>query len=128
MEELIVIVLQFLLEFIFEILINLPFDWPRKSRMTPEKEKTIGKSFVMFCIGCGLAWLSAIVFPRTFIHHPALRIANLLLAPVAAAYISRTIAEHTAEANANIRPRNHFWQAFWFTLGFVAVRFAYANH
>ena len=26
-----------------------------------------------------------------------------------------------------IVPRNHFWKAFWFTLGLVVIRFAYAT-
>ena len=126
MEDLIILILQFLLEFAFDILFNLPFNWPRKSRMTPEKEALIGKNCVMLALGIVLAFISFLVFKRTFIRHSSLRIANLLLAPVVAAYLSRTIAEHTAETNPNIKPRNHFWQAFWFTLGFVVIRFAYA--
>ena len=55
----------------------------------------------------------------------ALRIANLVLAPVASAFISQAIARRRSRHNKFIIPRNHFWQAFWFTLGIVTVRFAY---
>jgi hypothetical protein len=44
------------------------------------------------------------------------------------AYISKTIATRRAENNQHIKPQNHYWQAFWFTLGFTMVRFAYAAH
>jgi hypothetical protein len=56
----------------------------------------------------------------------ALRIANLVLAPITSAFISQAIARHRSKRNRFINPRNHFWQAFWFTLGIVTVRFAYA--
>jgi hypothetical protein len=57
---------------------------------------------------------------------PALRIVNLVSAPVASAFISQAIARRRSRHNPFITPRNHFWQSFWFTLGIVAVRFAYA--
>ncbi len=125
MEDVLIIILQFLLEFFFNVLIDLPFDWPRKNRQTPESDKLIGTCFVMFCVSCGLAWCTLLVFPRTLIRLPALRIANLFLAPPVAAFIAACIADRYAQTNPWILPRNHFWRAFWFTLGFVAVRFAY---
>jgi hypothetical protein len=56
-----------------------------------------------------------------------LRLANLPVAPLVSAYIAQAIARRRREANPLIAPRNHFWKAFWFTLGLVAIRFAYAT-
>jgi hypothetical protein len=127
MEDIIVIVLQFLIEFIFNVLLNVPFDLPSGSRKTPEKTGIAGGCFLWWVGGSALAYGSLQAFSYTLIRVAALRIANLVLAPVAAAYLSQALAKTRAKTNANILPRNHFWRAFWFTLGYVTVRFAYAK-
>jgi ABC-type Fe3+ transport system permease subunit len=68
-----------------------------------------------------------LVVKHTVVSVSALRIANLVLAPVASAFLSEAIANHRAKENPFIIPRNHFWQALFFTLGLVLVRFAYAS-
>jgi hypothetical protein len=40
--------------------------------------------------------------------------------------ISQACAAMRARRRPFIVPREHFWQSFWFTLGLVCVRFAYA--
>lgn len=127
MEEILIVILQFLFEFALDVLGNLPFDWPSRNRSTPEPENIFLRCFLWFCGGCLLAGLSLIVFRHTLIAAPALRIANLVLAPLASAFLSAAIARQRALENPFIVPRNHFWQAFWFTLGLVAIRFAYAT-
>jgi len=79
-----------------------------------------------FIVGCGLASASMLVLKHTWISHPALRIANLIVAPVTSAFISQAIARRRARNHPFIIPRNHFWQSFWFTLGIVTVRFTCA--
>jgi predicted permease len=126
MEDLIIAVLQFLFEFTLEIFSYTPLDWPSRSRSLPESETIAGKCVFLFVVGCGLAWLSVLILKHTMISLSALRIANLVLAPITSAFISQAIARHRSKRNRFINPRNHFWQAFWFTLGIVTVRFAYA--
>lgn len=127
MEELLIVIIQFLFEFTLDVIGNIPFDWPSSNRTTPEPKSIFLRCFLGFCGGCLLAGVSLLVVKHTFISVSALRIANLMLAPVASAFLSKAIAIHRARANAFIIPCNHFWQAFWFTFGLVLTRFAYAS-
>ncbi len=126
MEDLILVILQFLFEFLLEIFSNLPFDWPLSRKDGWEAANLTGKCLTFFLLGCGLAIISMLVFKRTWISHPALQILNLVLAPIISAFISQAIARRRSRRHPDVIPRDHFWQAFWFTLGLVFVRFAYA--
>jgi hypothetical protein len=128
MEEILVIIIQVLFEFIFDVLLNIPFDWPSKNRTTPEPDSIWPSCFLWFMGASFLGWVSLLFFKHTLITSPALRVANLALAPLVSATLSKAIATRRAEKNLFIFPRNHYWQAFWFTLGFTMVRFAYATH
>ena len=127
MEDLIIIILQAIFEFVVESVSYLPLDWwPSRSRTSPESDTVTANCCIWFIIGCGLACVSMLFLKRTWISLPALRIANLVLAPIASAFISQAIARRRSRRNRFIIPRNHFWQSFWFTFGLVSVRFAYA--
>ena len=128
MEELLIAIIQFLLEFALDVLSSIPFDWPSRNRTTPELENISLRCFLWFCGGCLLAGLSLLIFKHTIISVSALRIANLALAPISSAFLSQALASRRATKNIFIVPRNHFWQAFWFTLGLTLIRFAYASH
>jgi hypothetical protein len=123
MEDLIVLVLQGIFEFIVEVLCYVPFDWPR-TRDTTSLTETC---FALFALGALLAGVSVVFFRHTFLALPALRIANLMLAPIASAYLSQALARRRARRGADSVPRDRFWQAFWFTTGLVAVRFVLAT-
>jgi hypothetical protein len=125
MEDLIIAILQFLFEFLIESFTWTPFDWPSRSRSLPESESITSKCLAWFIIGAGLACVSMLFLKHTWISLPILRMANLVLAPITSAFISQAIACHRRKRNPFIIPRNHFWKAFWFTLGIVVVRFAY---
>jgi hypothetical protein len=126
MEEVFIAFLQFVFELALSIFANVPFDWPSKNRRTPEPESIWLAGFWWFLGGCLVAWISTLFMKHTFISVPALRMLNIVVAPIASAYFSQAIARRRSKININIVPRNHFWQAFWFTLGLVLVRFAYA--
>jgi hypothetical protein len=128
MEELLIVLVQFLFEFALDVLINLPFNWPSKKRGRPGPDAIWIWCILWFGLGCLLAGISLLVMRHSIISLPTLRVANLVAAPIASAYLSQAIASHRARENAFIVPRNHFWQAFWFTLGLTLVRFAYAAH
>ena len=128
MEEILVVLVQFLIEFFFDIFLNIPFDWPSRNRRLPEPEAIFGNCVLWLIGSVVLGFISLLVFKHTLIASPNLRIANLFLAPLTSAAISKAIAARRALQNPNIIPRNHYWQAFWFTLGYTAVRFAYATH
>jgi len=123
MEDLLIVILQCVFEFLLEIFFYspldwLPWDWPKG---------LFGKCLGCFIIGCSLAGLSVLLFKYTWISHPVLRMANLVFAPVASAFIAQALARHRSEMSRPIIPRNSFWQAFWFTFGVVLVRFIYAT-
>ena len=126
MEELFILILQFLIEFVIDVLIYVPFDLPSKNRNKPEPESIVIPCSLWLVGGGVLAIVSLTVFDKTLIKVPELRMANLVLAPVVSGLISRAIAARRAESNKFIVPRNHFWYAFWFTLGLVLIRFTYA--
>lgn len=126
MEELIILIIQAFFEIFLQIFISHPFDLHSKKK--PDPESIWPYSILWFFGGCFLAWLSLFLFKHTFIPMPGLRIANLILSPVVAAYISGAIARRRAKTNDFVVPRDHFWLAFWFTLGFAVIRFAYATH
>lgn len=126
MEELFVLLFQFLIEFTVNVLGSIPFNWPSKYRTSPESESAFAKNLVWFLGGCFLAGITLIFFRHSLITYPELRIANLVLAPIASAFLSQHIARHRAKQNLFIIPRNHFWQAFWYTVGLVLIRFTYA--
>lgn len=126
MEELLIIVLQFLFELALNVLANIPFDWPSRNRRRPEPERIGWWCVFWFIGGCVIGYISLFFLRQTLISVGALRMLNLLIAPLASASLSQAIARRRAQTNYNIVPRNHFWQAFWFTLGLVLVRFAYA--
>jgi hypothetical protein len=128
MEELLAALFQFIIEFLLNVVADIPFDWPSRNRRTPEPERIAAVCFLWLLLGATLAWLSLFFFPRPLISRQALRMANLVLAPFASGLLSLFVARRRALTNPYIIPRNHFWQAFWFSVGLVAVRFAYAGH
>jgi len=126
-EDLLIAILQGLFEFALEVLANVPFDWPLSTRNTSEPRSLPIACFLWFVGGCLLGSLSVLLLKHTWIRFSPLRIANLPLAPLVSAYIAQAIARRRQETSPQIVPRNHFWKVFSFSLGLVAVRFAYAT-
>lgn len=124
MEDILTIIIQFLLELLGEALLNLPFDWPSRRRGRLESDSPFRRSLPWLAGGCLLGLASLWVLPHSLIPLPALRIATLLLAPLLSGMLSYWLTVQRSRNNANLRPRNHFWQAFGFTAGLAAVRFA----
>ena len=126
MEDLLIAILQGIFEFLIEIFSYTPLDWPFSWTDRWRPESLWEKCLTWFIIGCGLACITFLFLHRTWISHPIFRILNLITAPIISAFISEAVAKRRSRRNPDIVPRNHFWQAFWFTLGIVTVRFAYA--
>lgn len=119
---------QFLVEVVGSAFVSVPFDLGRK---TPTTQREVESNFsycLFFVIGGAIGWMSVQLFPQSVLSYPWLRIANLALAPFVAGLITRQIAVVRAKENLFIEPRVHFWRAFWFTLAFAFIRFAYASH
>ncbi len=127
MEELLIAIIQFVLELLLEVLANLPIDWPSRKRSAPESANVAWRCLLWCGGGALLGGLSLLPLPHSLIQLPALRIANLVLAPPLSGALSWWLTQRHSRHNANLLPRYHFWRAFAFTLGLVAVRFAYVS-
>jgi hypothetical protein len=124
-EELIIVLLHGLFEFIFNVLSGSP-GWPSKQQAASDDKNNVGGWLIWVLAGGLMAGLSLVFFNHTFIPTSELRIANLFLSPIASGFLTQHIAKQRAKTNPNIVPHHHFWQAFWYSSGFVVVRFAYA--
>ena len=120
MEGILVVIGEILVELVLNVVVFAPFDRPT-SRWKPGTT-----NFTLLFVGGGLAALSLLVFGRPIISVAWLRIANLVVAPIVCAFLFRALAERRAKKNFRIVAREHFWHAFWFTLGWVIVRFVFA--
>lgn len=128
MEEFVVVLLQFLIETIVEFLFYAP--WFVGSRTAPPSMDSWApwkKGLSCCTAGAVLAGLSLLVWRRVIIPIGTLRLVNLIVAPIASGAMYRAFAASRAKRGASIVPREQFWQAFWFTLGWAAVRFAFAT-
>jgi hypothetical protein len=124
MEDILIVILQALLEFLFDVLVNVgswPSNWEPRSLTLSCLLGFLGGSF--------LAAVSIVLLRHTWIPFSALRVANLAAAPLSAAWLAQLIARRRQKTYTyrTVEPRSHYWRAFWFTLGLVAVRFAFAT-
>ena len=126
MEQLIVVIIEVFFEILLNVIGNGLFDWPTQGRARSRQ----GESIVLPCVcwfllASFLGWVSLFIVPHALIALPALRIANLAVAPVVSALIAWWIADWRSHWHTNITPRYYLWKSFWFTLGMLLVRFAY---
>lgn len=127
MEELLIIIIQFLIEVVGQALIQIPFDCSCRVRERGESRPVL-LSFIFFLLGGLIGWASTKIVPWTMITIPALRVLNVFIAPLIGGFIGYRIAQWQARIrNPNIEPTYHFWYGFFFTIALAAVRFAYVR-
>lgn len=123
MEEILILIIQFLVEVIAPVLVELPFDWiARKS--TSDSVFHYFFYIATFAIGGLIGGLSVWLFPHSMIHWQWLRCANLILAPL----LSYTLSTRLAKARGSPYATGQARLAFMFTFGLVAIRLAYVQH
>ena len=127
MEEIFVLILQFVIELLLNVFSIFPLDWSTSEHETATSNQLWVKNACLFVVAGCIAWMSTFVFPQSLISVSGLRILNVLMAPIVSAYASQAITRRRSVNNPDLNPRHHFWQAFWFTLGLVLVRFAYVT-
>jgi hypothetical protein len=127
MEELLILLVQFVIELIGDVLCSGLFDLPlpEQSRNTRAARLVVYASWLLG--GAAVAGLSLLVFDHSLIARPGWRIANLLAAPYCSALVAEFMAKRRQMAGRDTDPGHHFWRSLWFTLGLVAVRFAYVS-
>lgn len=127
MEEALVLLLQFLFELIINIFSYMPFDFlPTRQERGKEAWPAKTSLVVFFLVGALLGWLSLLLFKHTLIGYSWIRIANVLVAPLISGFYAQLFSGLRKERYPDVLPREHFWQAFNFSLAFALVRFTYA--
>jgi hypothetical protein len=127
MEELITLILQFVIEVLFESFTYLPFEWATTRRERPQRDWILGPCVGWLVGGACLGGLSLLIVPHTVLRHPWMRIANLIVAPLISATLAKWLARYRQQRTATVDPQHQFWYAFWFSLGITAIRFVYAS-
>lgn len=123
MEEILILVVGWLLEFLAELLFYWPCDW--LSRQFERDDRP--KYFLWALAGAALGGISIALLPGSLLHNSGLRIANLVVAPVVSGFIAGAKEGKPDRAGNQWDSRERFWCAFWLTLGLVVIRFVAAK-
>ena len=124
MEELLVLLIQGFFELVMFVISVFPVELFMYSWERDEDNRTFLKCFLLLLFGLALGGISVMVFPKSIISQSWLRVATLLLAPMAAGLASKTLAEYVSRKKDDVWPKRHFWYSFSICLGGVIVRFA----
>ena len=130
MEEVLAFVFQIVIEVGLQLFGSIGIDaaTPPRKTLQEDKEQAGRGWFVAFAVfGAICGGISLVFAPKLLLPTIGLRIANLVLAPVAAGGLSYLVARY-AWARRGWEPSHHFWRAYWFALAFGVVRFAYSHH
>jgi hypothetical protein len=127
-EELVAIVIQVVVEVGLQIFGAAGIDWATgaSSNKDDKEEAGCGWLLIFALLGAACGGVSLLLFPKLLLPTVALRVANLVVAPLLAGGLSYLIAKHVWAAG-QWPPRHHFWRAFWFALLFGIIRFAYVH-
>ncbi|HQR05757.1 MAG TPA: hypothetical protein PLN21_02990 [Gemmatales bacterium] len=130
MEEVVVLILQVYFEIFFNAIISLPFDWVFSSLHSEQEQENIKGCIypILFVIvGAGCGWVSLLILPKLLIAIPALRLVNLIFAPLMSGGMAVYLASWRQKEGKLNYSLLHFFNAFFFTLAFVGVRWAYSR-
>ena len=126
MEDLLVLILQFIFEVLLEVLAELPWDLFIGSR-EPSVPHEAGPGlwiFLSLAAGAGIGGLSLLFFPTTLLHWGGARMANLLAAPAISALVSIGFSRRTSGTQThNVRA----FCAASFTFALAVIRFTFAS-
>ncbi len=125
MEEILVIFFQLFFEFFIQIIGSGLLDGIGRAT-TSKREDGCAILGLHIFFGGGLGWLSTLLAPKLFLPFAALRIANLIVAPLVAGAVSYLLAKWTAKEGQTIGS-GHFVHGFLFALMFGLARFAFAD-
>lgn len=129
MEEIVVLILQVFFEAFFNAIISLPFEWLFSTRYSDNVQNVKGCLFpiLFIVVGAGCGWVSLLILPNLLIAIPALRLVNFIFAPLMAGSMSVYLASWRQKEGKLEYGLFHFFNAFFFTLAFVGVRWAYSK-
>ncbi len=126
MEELLVVLVQIVVEVAVQAIVYLPFDFSFYRSEGAGDSGACGWVVLYLVLGSACGGLSVLVAPHVLLPSPALRLVNLVVAPLAAGGLSWAISRRRRARGTAIDPPIHGLYAFVFALAFAAVRLAYA--
>lgn len=127
MEEFLVLLVQFVVEVLLDVLIWLPFEWPLNRNARTGGREGCGWLGLYLILGGAAGGVSLLIRPMLVLPSAPLRIANLLVSPVAAGAVSWTLARWRRSRGAAVDPNTHLGTAIVFVLAFGGVRLAYGG-
>lgn len=124
MEELLAVLFQIFFEVVLQAFGSVPINFTTRSEKLDR-----GCGWVLLHGGAGglLGYLSTLVAPKLLLPYTALRIGNLLVAPLLAGGIAYLFARWARSRGNNYDPTDHFWHGVLFAFMFGAARFAFAE-
>jgi len=126
-EEVLGLLIQFVIEVLLQALVYLPFDVPFARKEKTGERTGCGWYLLYLVLGGVFGGLSLLVFPKHLIPLSWMRVLNLLAAPAAAGGAGYAVSAWRRSRRAKTHPWGHFWAGVCFTLAFGAVRLAYAG-
>lgn len=128
--ELALIVVQFLgellVQVVFEALAEVGFQAFRRRRPEARPVHPILAALGYLALGAGAGGLSLLVLPHSLIDGQYLRIAHLVLTPLALAVIMGVIGAWRRRHDQSLVRLDHFGYAYVFALALALVRFVWA--
>ncbi|WP_343526390.1 hypothetical protein [Sphingomonas sp.] len=128
MEFLFEIMLQFvgeiLLQVLFEFVVKLGLQGLGAPFSSPKS--TLFKTFGYILWGAAAGGISLLIIPSPIIENNGLRIANLIITPIAAGSIMWLLARKKVRKGAPLVALDRFGYAFYFALAMSSVRFIWA--
>jgi hypothetical protein len=121
-EEVLVVVLQVFFELGIQLLGAPGIDFSISS--SDKHERGCGWVVLHTFLGGLAGWVSTLIFPKLLLTHVALRIANLVIAPLVAGGLSYWAADWMRKKADTWTP---FWHGFAFALVFGLARFAFGE-
>lgn len=119
---------EILLQVVFEALAQAGVHLVRNPDLPPREHSPWLKATGYCLFGAIGGGISLIVAPHSFLHHPALRIAYLLIAPVAIGALLAAIARwRSRHSDRPLLDIDRFGNGWLFALTFAFIRFMFTK-
>ncbi|HEY0075143.1 MAG TPA: hypothetical protein VGB77_13680 [Abditibacteriaceae bacterium] len=122
-------IFQILLELFLQITVEILFHlgWSSVAEALDRKPtRNPALAFIGYALlGFAAGGLSLLLFPELFVHHPALRIANLILTPVLAGWLMSAVGDWRERKGLSVIRLDSFAYGFIFAFGVAIIRYLF---
>ncbi len=128
MEEILLLAMRVFFSILWGVLEGLtywPFDFGYE-KVSSRLPRTV-VLFLYFLIGCAVGGISLLMLPNIWLPNPTLRVANLLIAPIAAGLIGVWSSKWFYRNRKDVDPNDHFMPGVLFSFAVAAIRFTYIH-